>query len=90
MDLFRRIKDRALIKQGIQVVQLLGRRAVVGNGVARHVFREIRLDDGDPHLQQLAVLCFEPLDSIGVREIDSRAGFREAMHQGRPTARLRR
>ena len=69
-------------------MQLLSRGAVIGNGVVRQVFGEICLDDGDAHLQQLAVFLLEPLDGVGVREIDSRARLGESMHQGQTPTRL--
>ena len=47
VDITRRVKDRLLIEQWIEVVQPLGGRAVERHGIVRQVFGEVGLHHGD-------------------------------------------
>src|SRR3989442_3881626 len=79
VDLFRRLEDRPLVEKRIQVVELLGARAIMRHGVVGHVLRKVRLDDSDAHLQQPPLLGLEPVDGVGVREVYSGAWPGKAM-----------
>src|SRR6267378_963148 len=53
----------------------------MGYGIVGHVFGEVGLDHGDAHLEQLAVLGFEPLDGLRVGEVDRCAWFGETVDE---------
>ena len=79
----RRLEDGPLVEQRIEIVQLLGRRAIVRDRVNRQVLREIGLHHGYPHFQEPLVLRLEPRNGFGVGEVDGRARLGKTVHQGR-------
>ena len=81
VDLFRRLEDGPLVEKRIEVVELLGRCAVMRHSVRGHVLGEVGLDDGNAHLQQPPVLRLEPFDGLRVGEVNGGARLGEAVHQ---------